>query len=259
MDKVRIVIADDERPAREFLKNILREFDDAAIVGEAADGKQAVEIIAEKKPDLALIDLQMPEMNGLDVAAALGRDQMPSIAFVTAYDEYAVRAFEVGAVDYLLKPVEKSRLRETLDRAKEKLKTGQRQTGEADKISRAAQAYNDHAPADFIRHIPVKKRDEIFLVPVSDVASIVADGELLHITTIENQRFVINFRLKDLEARLDPDKFVRLSRGSLVNLSSIEKILPMPGGIYQIMLKNAQELTASRIQSRILRDKLLKL
>jgi YesN/AraC family two-component response regulator len=121
MDKLRIIIADDERPAREFLKNILRGFEDALLVGEASDGAEAVEIIKQKKPDLALLDLQMPEMSGLEVVKFLRKTQMPLVAFVTAYDEFAVRAFEVGAVDYLLKPVERSRLRETLQRAHERL------------------------------------------------------------------------------------------------------------------------------------------
>src|ERR1051326_6182453 len=122
--KTRIVIADDERPARSFLAAMLRTFDDVKIVGEAENGAEAVKIIERENPDLVLLDLQMPELDGLEVVRLLKKemkDQMPLIAFVTAYDEYAVRAFELNAVDYLLKPVDKRRLREALRRAQERL------------------------------------------------------------------------------------------------------------------------------------------
>jgi DNA-binding LytR/AlgR family response regulator len=109
--KLRIVIADDERPARSFLAAMLRTFDDVEIVGEAQNGAEAVEIIEREKPDLALLDLQMPEIDGLGVVRLLRKNMTPLIGFVTAYDEYAVRAFEVNAVDYLLKPVDRARLR----------------------------------------------------------------------------------------------------------------------------------------------------
>ena len=259
MDKIRVMIADDERPAREFLKNVLLGFPDAQLVGEASNGAEAIEIIKQQKPDLALLDLQMPEMTGLEVVKYLRKSQMPLVAFVTAYDEYAVQAFEVGAVDYLLKPVEKTRLRETLQRAGERLEQTDWRAAEAEKISAAARIYDEKTRAEFLERIPVKKREEIFLVPVGEIASIIADGELLHIMTGNNQKYVINFRLKDLEMRLDPAEFVRLSRGAMVNLKMIAKISPLPGGIYQITLENGQEINSSRLQSRILREKLLRL
>ena len=259
MNKLRVIIADDERPAREFLKAILREFEDVEIVGEAENGAEAIEIIKEVKPDLALLDLQMPEVSGLEVVKLLRKSQMPLVAFVTAYDEYAVQAFEVNAVDYLLKPVEKSRLRETLQRAHERLEQTDWQEKEAGNLRNATKVYDENTRAEFLERIPVKKREEIYLVPAAEVASIVADGELLHITTDKNQKYVINFRLKDLETRLAPDKFIRLSRGALVNLEMISRVSPMPGGTYLIALKNGQEIASSRLQSRVLRDKLLKL
>jgi DNA-binding LytR/AlgR family response regulator len=259
MEKLRIIIADDERPAREFLKALLGEFEDAEIVGEAENGADAVEIIKELKPDLALLDLRMPEISGLEAVRLLRKSQMPLVAFVTAYDEYAVQAFEVNAVDYLLKPVEKSRLRETLNRAHERLEQDDWRGAETENVRRAVETYNEAAAQEYLERIPVKKREEIFLVPVAEVAAIVADGELLHITTVKNQKFVINYRLKDLEMRLAPDRFVRLSRGALANLEQIARVSPMPGGTYLIALKNGQEIASSRLQSKILRSKLLKL
>jgi len=259
MNKLRIIIADDERPAREFLKVILRDFEDVEIVGEAENGAEAVEIIKETKPDLALLDLQMPEISGLEAVKLLRKNQMPLVAFVTAFDEYAVQAFDVGAVDYLLKPIEKARLRETLNRAHERLEQDDWREQETEKIKNVTRIYDETTRGEFLDRIPVKKREEIYLIPVEEIASIVADGELLHITTNKNQKYSINFRLKDLEMRLDEKLFVRLSRGALANLSMIERISPMPGGTYSISLKNGQEISSSRLQSKILRSKLLKL
>ncbi len=259
MNKLRIIIADDERPAREFLKALLREFDDAELIGEAENGAEAIEAIKTLKPDLALLDLQMPEVSGLEAVRLLRKTQMPLVAFVTAYDEYAVQAFEVGAVDYLLKPVEKGRLRETLSRAHERLEHDDWRETETETVRAAAEIYAEVSRPEFIERIPVKRREEIYLVPVADVASIVADGELLHITTDKNQKYVINFRLKDLESRLPPDKFIRLSRGALANLEMIARVSPMPGGTYLIALRNGQEIASSRLQSRLLREKVLKL
>lgn len=259
MNKLRIIVADDERPAREFLKAILRDFEDVEIVGEAETGAEAVEIIREMKPDLALLDLQMPEVTGLEAVKMLRKNQMPLVAFVTAYDEYAVQAFEIGAVDYLLKPVERSRLRETLNRAHERLEQSDWRETENDKIKNATKIYDESTRAEFLERIPVKNRDEIILVPTDEIASIVANGELLHITTEKNKKYIINYRLKDLEMRLNPNKFIRLARGSLVNLEMIERISPLPGGTYAVNLKNGQEISSSRMQSRVLRERLLRL
>ena len=121
--KLRVVVADDERPARSFLISILRSFDDVEIVGEASTGTEAIEVIERERPDLALLDFQMPEVDGLGVMRLLRKDRMPLVAFVTAYDEHAVGAFELNAVDYLLKPVERHRLRETINRANERLES----------------------------------------------------------------------------------------------------------------------------------------
>jgi DNA-binding LytR/AlgR family response regulator len=126
-------------------------------------------------------------------------------------------------------------------------------------LNAAAAAYEEAMPRTFIERIPVRQQDEIILLGAGDVASIVADGELLHLTTLRNERYTINFRLKDLEAKLDPAKFVRLSRGSLVNLEMILKISPLPGGTYSVTLKNNQQIPTSRLQSRILREQFLKL
>lgn len=259
MNKLRVIIADDERPAREFLKSILREFEQVELVGEAENGADAVELIKAVKPDLAILDLKMPEVSGLDAVKMLRRSQMPLVAFVTAHDEFAVQAFELNAVDYLLKPVERSRLAETIARASERLEQEDWRAIESEKVRTAAAEYDHSTRSELIERIPVKVREEIYLIPVDDIASIIADGELLHITTAKNQKYTINYRLKDLEPRLDSQKFVRLSRGAIANLSYVKSISPMPGGTYNVTLTNSQEIASSRLQSKILRAKLLKL
>ena len=135
--RLRVVIADDERPARSFLAALLRSFDDVVIVGEAESGKEAVAAIERERPDLALLDLQMPELDGFGVVRMLKKGELPLIAFVTAYDEYAVRAFEVNAVDYLLKPVDKTRLREALNRAQERIEHAELAAGHGSRIGDA--------------------------------------------------------------------------------------------------------------------------
>jgi two-component system LytT family response regulator len=257
--KLRVLIADDERPARSFLAAMLRDFDDVEIVAEASNGAEAVEMIEKEKPDLALLDLQMPEVDGLGVIRLLRKNTMPLIAFVTAYDEFAVRAFDVNAVDYLLKPVERARLRQTINRAHERLDRENFRAQETANVRAAAADYEAAKGETYLERIPVHERSEIVLLPVRRIASVVADGELLRITTANNERYSINYRLKELEARLNPSLFVRLARGILVNVETITRVSPLPGGTFAVTLNNNQQLQSSRLQSRILRDSLLRL
>ena len=257
--RLRVIVADDERPARKFLVALLRCFDDVAIVGEAASGRDAVALIERERPDLALLDLQMPELDGIGVVRALKKKATPLIAFVTAYDEFAVRAFEVNAVDYLLKPVEKKRLRETVNRAQERIEHAEIVAEQTSRVGSAIEAYEAAQKLPVLERIPVRQREEVLLVPVAKVASVVADGEFLHLTTVQGDRHTVAYRLKDMEARLDPARFVRLSRGTLANVDLIAKVTSMPGGTHIAILSNGQRLQVSRIQFRALRDRFLKL
>lgn len=257
-EKLRVVIADDERPARSVLSALLHTFDDVEIVGEARDGAEAVEMIEREHPDLALLDLQMPEVDGLGVVRLLRRVDAPMIAFVTAYDEYAVRAFEMNAVDYLLKPVDAGRLRETISRAIDRLDQADLRVVAVSGVRAAAAAYETAVGAP-LRRIPVRKKNEIVLVAIDQVASVIADGELLHVTTLKGEKHTITYRLKDLEARLDSESFIRLGRGTIVNIAAVTKVIPMPGGVFRVLLVNGQELQSSRFHSRVLRDRLLRL
>jgi two-component system LytT family response regulator len=201
----------------------------------------------------------MPEIDGLGVVRLLKKNRMPLVAFVTAYDEYAVRAFELNAVDYLLKPVERARLRETINRAQERLEQAESRVEAAAHVAAAADDYEAATRPAILERIPVRRQDEIVILPVKEIASIVAEGELLHLTTAQKETYVLSYRLKDLEARLDPARFVRLGRGTLANVEMMRKVSVMPGGTYVVTLSNGQQLNVSRLQGRILRDQLLRL
>lgn len=256
---LRVAIADDERPARSFLAAMLRGFDDVKLIGEAANGAEAIELIERERPDLALLDLQMPEIDGLSVVRLLKKSRMPLVAFVTAYDEYAVRAFELNAVDYLLKPVDRVRLREALNRAQERLEQGDLRMETVLRMDAAVASYEEATRPPILERIPIRQKDEIVIVHVKDIASIVAEGEILRLTTERNETYTLSYRLKDLEARLDPARFVRLGRGTLANVEMMRRVSSMPGGIYVVTMSNGQQLAVSRIQGRILREQLLKL
>jgi len=226
MARLRIVIADDERPARSFLASVLRSFDDVTVVGEAASGREAVRLIERERPDLALLDLQMPELDGFGVVKMLKKGATPLIAFVTAYDEYAVRAFEMNAVDYLLKPVESRRVRQTVNRAQERIEHAEIVAEEGTRVNDAIEAYEAAAKPSYLERVPIRQRDDVILIPVVHIASIVAEAELLHVST---------------------------------NIDLITKVSMMPGRTHVAILSNGQKLQVSRLQSRILRNRLLRL
>ena len=256
---LRLIVADDERPARRFLIGLIRTCPGIDLVGEASTGEEAIALIESERPHLAVLDLQMPEGGGLDVVRRVRKDVMPLVAFVTAFDDYAVEAFELNAIDYLLKPVQRDRLLATVNRARERFRQSESPQRRAEVLSRAVHAYERATRRQYLERIPVRNREEVVILPVRQIASIVAERELLHITTVGNERYTITHRLHALQARLDPRRFVCLGRGTLANLDLIARVSPMPGGTYLAKLSNGQELAVSRIQSRVLRSTLLKL
>jgi two-component system LytT family response regulator len=254
---LRAIVADDEGPARRFLVNLLRATPGVEVAGEARDGRSALALIDEVRPDVAFLDLQMPELGGLDVARMLQAGAAPVLAFVTAFDEFAEQAFELNAVDYLLKPVERERLESTLRRARHRLRADE--VGRARALQSAQAAFDTATRRPHLERIPVRRRNEVVLLPVRLLASVVAEGELLHLTTVQGERYTITYRLHALEARLDVRRFVRLARGILAAVDAIQRVSPLPGGQLQVTLVNGQQLQASRSQSRVLRDTLLRL
>ena len=256
---LRVLVADDERPARRFLTALLKSCQDVELVGEAANGEEAVSLITALRPHLALLDQQMPEGGGLDVVRRLPAEHLPLVAFVTAFDDHAVEAFELNAIDYLLKPVQEERVRHTLDRARERLATRESPATRSAALLEAGAAIDRLRTLPFADRLPLRHRDSVVLVPVRTIASIVAEGDTLHIRTAANETYTVTHRLLALEARLGTRRFLRLGRGTLVNLDHVTRVNPMPGSTYAVVLANGQELPVSRIQSRVLRETLLKL
>jgi two-component system LytT family response regulator len=254
-----LIVADDERPARKFLTGLLKACTGVQLVGEASSGEDAISLIQTERPQLALLDLQMPEIGGLDVVRQLPRNVLPLVAFVTAFDDHAIEAFELNAIDYLLKPVQRQRLQATIDRARQRVEAREPVEARAAALANASTAYERAAKRQFADRLPIKQRDTVILVPVRNIASIVAEGELLHVRTSANDTYTITHRLHAIEARLDPRRFLRLSRSALANIDMITQVSPMPGGTHVATLSNGQALSVSRIQSRALRDTLLKL
>ena len=148
------------------------------------------------QPDLALLDLQMPELTGLEVVKKVPEEKMPLFAFVTAFDDYAVQAFELNAIDYLLKPVDLARLRETITRASQRLETSDWRDVERKRLEAATDTLENTSTEGFLKRIPVRMREDIYLVPVDEIASVVADGELLYLTTVDRTKYTINYRLR---------------------------------------------------------------
>ncbi len=253
------MIADDERPARLFLAAMLRGLSDVAVVGEADNGAEAIQLIEREKPDVALLDVQMPEVDGLSVVRLVRRRSLPLVIFVTAYDEHAVKAFEMNAVDYLTKPVAESLLREALRRTRERLERQEARESAVAHLVQAVSSFERATPVPRLDRIPVRQKQGIVLVPVQQISSIVAEGELLHLTTSRREQYTITYGLKHLEARLDPGRFIRLGRGVLVNVDDIDRVTPLPGGLYAVTLRNGEQLDVSRIQSRVIRRRLLQL
>jgi two-component system LytT family response regulator len=253
-----VVVADDERPARRFLIGLLQQCDAVQLVGEATNGAEAVSLIRKERPQLALLDLQMPEMSGLEVVRRLPKEELPLVAFVTAFDDHALEAFELNAIDYLLKPVQAARLQETIDRARARTQSREPIVEQA-ALASATAAYERGARRSYAERLPLRQRDKVSLVPVRSIASIIAEGELLRIRTVANETYTIAHRLHALEARLDPRRFIRLNRGTLANVDLIAHVSPMPGGTYVAVMADGEELPVSRLQSKTLRETLLKL
>jgi two-component system LytT family response regulator len=201
----------------------------------------------------------MPECGGLDVVRRLPTDTLPVVAFVTAFDDFAVEAFELNAIDYLLKPPQLPRMQAMIERARQRLASREPAEVRAAALTNAAASYERASRRVYLERIPVRRRDEVFILPVRQIAYVMADGELLHFHTVTNERHTIAHRLHALEARLDPRRFVRLGRGIIVNVELVTKLSPMPGGTLTATLSNGVELPVSRIQTRLLRETLLKL
>lgn len=235
-----VLIADDEAPARRKLARFLDQHDDVAVVAEASNGIDALDLIAMTKPQLVFLDIHMPDLDGLGVAETLVRaDRPPSIVFVTAYDQYAVKAFEVSALDYLLKPYDRERFDQTLARARRSLETTPNPERLAETLSRIRHE------EQFVRRLLVPNEGRSFFVATSDIARLEADGNRVSIHTARGTH-ALRATLESLETRLDPAHFARVHRSHIVNVDEIAEIRPWFHGDYHIVMRDGAEIAWSR-------------
>jgi DNA-binding LytR/AlgR family response regulator len=245
---MRTLIVDDEPPARERLKRLLDDIEGVALIGEAEDGAQAVEMIERERPDLVLLDIQMPGLDGFGVVEAL--DDPPPVIFVTAYDQYAIRAFEVSALDYLLKPFSRERLEKAIRRAQEA------RAEEQDVAARLGPLLESlAAQGHYLTRLAVRERDRIRVLDVSEVDWIGIEDEQV-VVHVGERRYSIRRTLTELEARLDPSHFFRAHRSAIVNLSRVKEVIPWFKGSHRLRLSTGAEVDLSRAQARALRKTL---
>ena len=240
--KVRTVVVDDEQLARERLRTLLNGQGEVELVGEGADGLSALEMIRREKPDLVFLDVQMPELNGFEVLEALGDEVRPVVVFVTAHDQFALKAFDVHAIDYLLKPFDKERFQRALKRALEMVRAA-RDGGPGQKLSPVLEEARNQPKK--LERIMVKSEGRVLLVKVDDIDWIEAADNYVNIRT-GNESHMMRDTMNSLETRLPPEKFMRISRSTIVNLERIKELQPMFHGEYVVVLKNGTKLTLSR-------------
>ena len=262
MTPLRVLIVDDEAPARSRLRRLLDEVadDQALAINEAADGVEAAETLASEPYDLAFLDVRMPGLDGFSVIEAVPPGRRPDVVFTTAYDEYAIRAFDANATDYLLKPINAERLAVALDRVRERraadTDTDERLADLLDTLDEVATPTPSDGP---VERFTIQGHDRLIVVEAGDVvAAEVGDG----ITSLwvradgKLHRHLVGFTLDALEGRLDGAQFMRVHRNALVNLSSIREMIPWFSGRYKLKLEGGHEVTASRARSRELKDRL---
>jgi len=249
---VRVVVADDEPLVRRGLSAFIAAAAGLSLVGEARNGPEAVDVIREQRPDLVFLDVQMPELDGFGVLDALEGEPLPAVVFVTAYDEYAIRAFDVHAVDYLLKPFDEERFRVALGRVRSRL--GERRGGYLDERLEAVLA-ELRAREQYAERLLVKGDGRVSVVQVDEVDWIEAADNYARVHTARG-RYLVREPIKSLERKLNPRRFARVHRSAIVNLARVRELQPMFGGEYVIILSTGAKLTLSRGYRDAFRERL---
>lgn len=275
MPLLRTLLVDDEAPARRRLQRLLQPFvedERIELVGEASDGVHALRILETEEVDLLFLDIQMPELNGFDVLDRLPPGNRPAVVFVTAFDEYAVRAFEANASDYLLKPVEEGRLEESVARIEARSSDGNVRVSSEDRLAELLE-YLDRQSfgkeptpnrTDYVQQLSIPGKDRLIILPVVDLLSAeVQDGITRLYTLVKSpgsppkvSRHIVSYTLDALVQRLDPEAFMRVHRSAIVQVQHIREMISWFSGRFKIVLLGGHEVIASRARSKELRDRL---
>jgi two-component system LytT family response regulator len=247
---IRVLIVDDEPIARRGIRQHLRGEAGLEVIGESGDGAAAIEAITGLAPDLVFLDIQMPEVGGFDVVEAIGIVRMPAIIFVTAYDEHALRAFDVHAVDYVLKPIDRHRFRTALERARRRLAQAPGQQLEERELSldrRIAAALGElgRTAHDYAKRLAIKGDGRVILVDVDEVDRFEAAGNYVEVHS-GPRHHLVRETMASLEARLDPARFARVSRSSIVNADRVRELQPMFNGDFVVVLRDGTKVAGSR-------------
>jgi len=240
--RIRTLIVDDEALARERIRQLLQNEAEIEIIGECAEGQAAVAAIRKEKPDLVFLDIQMPELDGFGILEAIGTESAPVIVFVTAHDQFALKAFEVHAVDYLLKPFDRERFQTALRHA-----LGQVKNREGDLLARRLSAVIAElkAPAKAADRLAIKSNGRIFFVKVDDINWLDAAHNYVELH-VGKESHLLRQTVEAIEARLPAEKFVRISRSVIVNTERIKQLQPLFHGEYAVILADGTRLTLSR-------------
>lgn len=239
---IRTLIVDDEPLARDRIKRFLRDEDDVHVEGECGNGVEAIDSIAEKKPDLVFLDIQMPEKNGFEVIKSLPAGKLPTIIFVTAYDQYALQAFDVHALDYLLKPFNRERIKRAVARAREHIE--HKRLGNLDDRLNSLIA-DLRSEKKYLDRLVVKAVGRVFFLKTDEIDWIEAAGNYVKLH-VGREAHMIRETMNGIEAKLDPRKFLRIHRSTVVNIDRIKELHPMFSGDYAVLLRNGTELALSR-------------
>lgn len=247
---IRALIVDDERRARAYLSKLVAAHADVEVVGEARDGRIALEAITELRPDVVFLDVQMPEMNGLEVAKALPADDPPIVVFTTAYDQFALAAFDLSATDYLLKPYDGDRLARALDRVRAARRGGREATRDetAERLARLLDALEqktaEPTPTALLSRVPAQSKGRIVLLDAEQISHIASEDRLVFAFT-RDEKYLVNFAIKDLENRLPHGSFFRTHRSCLVNLRHVREVVPWFHGKLMLTLDGGAQVPVS--------------
>ncbi len=246
MRAIRTLIVDDELAAREGIRHLLAADPEIVVAGECANGRDAAAAIRDGAPDLVFLDVQMPELDGFEVLREVGVERAPAVVFVTAFDHYALRAFDVHAIDYLLKPFTDERFRQSLERAKQQVRHGR--LGELSQKLAALLGPGEPSRAArprFLDRLLVKSGGKVTLLPVGEIDWIDAEGDYVRIH-VGKTWHLLRETMKNLEGQLDPTRFVRIHRSTIVNLEKVKELQPFFRGEYVVVLHTGATLKLSR-------------
>jgi len=244
---MKVLIIEDEEPARQLLKIYLKDHPDFELVGEAPDGFEGFRLIKELQPDLIFLDIQMPRITGFELLELL--EEPPVVIFATAYDQFAIKAFEKNAADYLLKPYSRDRFRQALDKVRTRLASKASATGPSieQKIIEELRAQ-----PEYLERIPVKVRNKVHVIATETISYIEAEGDYVFLHTAEG-RYLKEATMKHLEAHLPSERFIRIHRSAIVNVSAIKGLEQTSPDVWHVLLKNGLSVRASTEGRKVLK------